>query len=179
MFAALPFLVYFALGRFQPREVAMVLLALLFLRAPSKVVEFLRGLGTRAIMLAAAVLALAAVLWRSNDPIWVLSYPIFMNVLMFSLFAASLLRPPSVIERLARLRHSDLPPEGVVYTRRVTLVWCGFFIVNGAIAAWTALAASRETWALYNGLISYLLMGALFAGEWLFRRWHFGAEAMR
>jgi uncharacterized membrane protein len=29
---------------------------------------------------------------------------------------------------------------------------------------------SLEVWALYNGLLAYLLMGAMFAGEWLVRR---------
>lgn len=177
VFAALPFLVYFALQRFQPREVALLLLALMLLRAPGKVIAFLRRLGLRALLPATALLALVALLWRSNAPIWVLCYPIFMNALMLGLFAASLAHPPSVIERLARLRHPDLPPEGIAYTRRVTLVWCGFFAINGSIAAWTVFAASRETWVLYNGLISYCMMGALFAGEWLFRRWHFGGEA--
>ena len=37
------------------------------------------------------------------------------------------------------------------------------------LALATALWASDKTWALYNGLIAYLLMGALFAGEWLVR----------
>lgn len=180
VFAALPFLVYFALQHFQPREVAAVLLALILLRAPGKALDFLRRSGARAIPLILAALALAAFLWHSNDPAWVLSYPVFMNALMFSLFAASLLHPPSAIERLARLRHPDLPPEGVAtmvpYTRRVTQIWCGFFVANGGIAAWTAFAASRETWVLYNGLISYLLMGMLFAGEWLYRRWYRGIQ---
>ncbi len=179
LLAALPFLVYFALQHFQPREVALVLLALLALRAPGKVAAFLRRQGVRSLPTAAALLALVALLWRSNDPTWVLSYPIFVNALMFSLFAASLWHPPSAIERLARLRHPDLPPEGVAYTRRVTQVWCGFFVANGGIAAWTAFAASRETWVLYNGLIAYLLMGALFAGEWLYRRQRFGREAVQ
>jgi len=177
LFAALPFLVYFALQHFQPREVALALIALLLLRAPGRVLAFLRGRGPLALLAGAAALAVLAALWRGNDPVWVLSYPVFINALMLSVFAASLLRPPSVIERLARLRHPDLPPEGVTYTRRVTQVWCGFFVVNGGIAAWTAFAASREVWVLYNGLIAYLLMGALFAGEWLFRRWRFGAQA--
>ena len=39
------------------------------------------------------------------------------------------------------------------------------FIAHAARAA-----ASRDDWALYNGCIAYLLMGALFGGEWLFRR---------
>jgi uncharacterized membrane protein len=43
-------------------------------------------------------------------------------------------------------------------------------VVNGALAAYTAVFASREAWALYNGVIAYLLMGGLFAGERLLRR---------
>ena len=38
---------------------------------------------------------------------------------------------------------------------------------NGAL--YTALYADMKIWALYNGLIAYLLMGALFAGEYLVR----------
>jgi uncharacterized membrane protein len=45
-----------------------------------------------------------------------------------------------------------------------------FLGINGALAVYTAFYASREIWALYNGFVAYLLMGALFAGEWLVRR---------
>lgn len=47
-----------------------------------------------------------------------------------------------------------------------------FFLVNGAIALFTALYSSDKIWALYNGLISYGLMGMLFVGEWLVRPKH-------
>jgi uncharacterized membrane protein len=46
-----------------------------------------------------------------------------------------------------------------------------FFIGNGLIALYTALFASFDAWALYNGAIAYGLIGLLFGGEWLFRRW--------
>ena len=75
-----------------------------------------------------------------------------------------------MIERLARLQEPDLPAAGVAYTRRVTQVWCGFFIVNGSVSLLTALFASDAGWALYNGVISYALMGLLFVGEWLIRK---------
>jgi uncharacterized membrane protein len=88
---------------------------------------------------------------------------------MLLLFSWSLLSPPSLIERLARIQHPDLPPEGVIYTRRVTQIWCVFFIVNGSIALVTALWSSFEIWSLYNGLIAYLLMGILFIGEYIVR----------
>ena len=98
-------------------------------------------------------------------------YPVFMTGAMLAVFAVSLIRPPSMIERFARIMEPDLGPEGVAYTRRVTQVWCGFFAVNILIALWTVFFASFETWALYNGLISYILMGCLFGGEFLVRRW--------
>jgi uncharacterized membrane protein len=105
----------------------------------------------------------------SNELLTLRFYPAIANAAMLLLFSWSLWSPPSVIERLARLQHTDLPPEGVVYTRRVTQVWCGFFIVNGSIALATALFSSVEIWSLYNGLIAYLLMGILFIGEYLVR----------
>jgi uncharacterized membrane protein len=44
-----------------------------------------------------------------------------------------------------------------------------FFIFNGIVAALT-ISASDAVWALYNGLISYIIMGILFAGEYIVRR---------
>lgn len=56
------------------------------------------------------------------------------------------------------------------YTRRVTQIWCLFFIVNGSIALLTALYGDMALWTAWNGMIAYLLIGALMAGEWLVRR---------
>jgi uncharacterized membrane protein len=57
----------------------------------------------------------------------------------------------------------------VAYTRRVTQVWCGFFVVNGLLALGTALWASEALWSLYTGVIAYVLMGVLFGVEYLVR----------
>ncbi len=89
---------------------------------------------------------------------------------MLILFGTTLLRPPTMVERFARLRKPELSPAGVRYTRRVTEAWCLFFVFNCAVAAYTALFASREVWALYNGFIVYILMGTLFVGERAVRR---------
>ena len=99
-------------------------------------------------------------------------YPVLVNVALLGAFAYSLIFPPSIIERFARLHEPDLPLEAIGYTRRVTQIWCVFFTVNGAIALMTALWATPAIWTLYNGLIAYLMMGLLFAGEHVFR-WHF------
>lgn len=97
-------------------------------------------------------------------------YPVMVNASLLVLFGLSLFHPPTMVEKLARLQEPDLPPEGVRYTRRVTWVWCGFFIVNGSISLWTTLYGTDEQWALYNGLIAYGLIGALMAGEWCVRQ---------
>ena len=99
-------------------------------------------------------------------------YPVLVNVALLGAFAYSLIFPPSIIERFARLHEPDLPLEAIGYTRLVTQIWCVFFAVNGAIALMTALWATPAIWTLYNGLIAYLMMGLLFAGEHVFR-WHF------
>lgn len=106
----------------------------------------------------------------SNSDTGLKLYPVFMNASFLAMFAWSLRHPPSVIERLARLQHGDLPERGSRYTAKVTRVWCGFFIVNGAVSLATVLWGSDEVWTLYNGLIAYLLMGLLFGGEWLVRQ---------
>lgn len=97
-------------------------------------------------------------------------YPVIMNLIFLYLFTSSLFAEQSAIERLARLQDPNLSAQGVLYTRKVTIVWCLFFVVNGLIATYTVFYASMATWALYNGFISYLLMGALLAGEWGYRR---------
>ena len=81
-------------------------------------------------------------------------YPVFVNLLMLSIFGASLRQPESFIERLARLKTPDLPPEAVRYTRRLTMVWCAFFVANGGAALWTVWSGDDVLWALYNGFVS-------------------------
>jgi len=160
---AYPLLVYWGLGRFEPRWMAVPLVGMAVVRA----------VATRErvwLVTAAGALVLAGTSMLGNHALPLKLYPVLVNAMLLAVFATSLVYPPSVIERLARLREPELPASGVAYTRRVTQVWCGFFVVNGSIALGTALWASDATWALYNGLIAYGLMGVLFAGEWLVRR---------
>ncbi|EJN09278.1 hypothetical protein [Herbaspirillum sp. YR522] len=158
-----PLLIWSAHGRLEPRQLALLLLA----------IGAVRLLAARWAIklvwpgLAALLLAAPALLW--NDLLPLKLYPVLISMGMLVLFGASLLRPPSIIERLARLRDPALPPFAIAYTRRVTQVWCGFFALNGSIALGTALWAPPAVWSLYTGLVSYLMMGVLFAGEYLVR----------
>ncbi|WP_336288789.1 hypothetical protein [Aeromonas dhakensis] len=101
---------------------------------------------------------------------WLLYYPLAVSLCLLCLFGWSLTRPMSLVERLARLQDPALPATAIGYTRRVTQVWCGFFVINGALAAFTIWHGDLALWSLYNGLVSYLLMGGLMGAEYLVRR---------
>ena len=159
-----PFAVYFGSGYFEPWKMAALLIALLLVRFT---ISYSRKHWSTPLLLAGIGYCLFA-MW-SNQLVALRFYPVLVNALTLLIFGWSLFSPPSLIERLARLQHPDLPPQGVIYTRRVTQLWCGFFIINGALAWVTALWASLEIWSLYNGLIAYLLMGILFAAEYWVR----------
>ncbi|MGL4860520.1 MAG: hypothetical protein ACRC5A_12480 [Enterobacteriaceae bacterium] len=120
------------------------------------------------IPVAALILCASSLLLRQHQLL--LYYPVVINSLLFLLFSLSLLSGTPIVERIARLREPDLPPTAVRYTRQVTQVWCLFFIVNGTMALLTCLHADMTLWALWNGMISYILIGVLMAGEWLVRR---------
>ena len=121
--------------------------------------------------LGGTMLLFLVVVW-SNVWLPLKLYPVLVNAALLVIFAYSLIYPPSIIERFARLRDPDLPAQAITYTRRVTQVWFVFFAINGAFALMTTLWASPAIWILYNGVIAYLIMGVLFAGEYVVR-WHF------
>ena len=156
-------MIWFGHGQVEPRWLAGLLLLAAATRLPTlKINRVARW------SVFGALLLVAIAVW-SNVLLPLKLYPVLINCAMLAVFAYSLVSPPSIIERMARLRDPDLPPVAVAYTRRVTQIWCVFFIVNGSIAFATALWASEAVWSLYTGVIAYVLMGLLFGIEFLVR----------
>ncbi|PJC85793.1 DNA gyrase subunit B [Vibrio sp. HA2012] len=165
---AYPFVVYLGIERFGLQSVAIVLAVLflsrLFFGNKSGVNE-LKYLAWLTGSIGVVLLSLG---YLFNQIGWLTYYPVIVNVCLFLLFFSSLKKKQTLVERLARIQQPDLPDSGVIYTRKVTKVWCCFFIINGSIALTTCFL-SMEIWTLYNGLISYLAMGTLFIIEYLVR----------
>ena len=161
---AYPFVVYLGLEHLSPRLFAMLLGALWLARL----------LGAKQTPLSRTVAAVALLfcllLGVVDDSALLPWYPVLISLALLGLFAGSLCSGMPIIERLARLSEPELPPAAVRYTRQVTWVWVGFFVLNAGIASGLALWAPLSWWTLYTGLIAYLLMGLLFAGEWLVRQ---------
>lgn len=102
-------------------------------------------------------------------------YPIIINGSFLLTFSYTLIRSPSMILRFASLQDKKLKDNAdyagiVIYCRTVTFIWCGFFIFNILVASYLTFYASDFAWSLYNGLISYILIGILVTGEMVVRR---------
>jgi hypothetical protein len=120
-------------------------------------------------------LSLALLCFFTNSALFLKLYPVLVSGALLIAFSLTLLMPPPMIFRFAVLQDKTIPGSLAekrveTYCRKVTLVWCGFFIMNGGIAALTVFAASDALWSLYNGGISYMLIGILFAGELMVRK---------
>ena len=155
---AWPFVIWFGL---------MALLLLLRLRQTRRQAGPLQAV-TQLVAVVGIALCVASFMLKTHQLL--LFYPVVVNAVMLAVFGGSLWSAMPIVERLARLQEPDLPEKGVRYTRHVTQIWCGFFIINGGIALFTALYADMSLWTAWNGMIAYLLMGTLMAGEWLVRR---------
>ncbi|MFD2631077.1 hypothetical protein [Idiomarina piscisalsi] len=131
----------------------------------------IQGIKNPRSWVSAAVLIVVAITFLFTDQLTsVLLYPVWMNAAMLIVFLLSLRFKPAVITRLARLMEGELSEKAVAYTEKVTWVWVGFFMVNGAISLFTVLHGDMDIWTLYNGFIAYVLMGLLFIIEWSVRR---------
>ena len=158
-----PLAIWLGHGKVEPRWLALLLLAAAATRLPA-----LRLSGVARWSVGGALVLVACAIW-SNVLLPLKLYPVLVSAAMLGGFAYSLTTPMSAVERMARLRGEDFPPPAQAYMRTVTKVWCGFFVVNGAIALGTALWASAAVWSLYTGVISYGLMAILFGAEYLVR----------
>lgn len=167
-----PLAVYVGLTRFSARGLGLLLAAILLpgmlYRARKARREDLRVV-LRLPLSIVALLALTAVL---DDARFVLALPVLINLALLLQFAGSLRGTP-LVERFARMQQPHLSAAQVAYCRRVTHVWCAFFVLNGGVSALLARFASLSAWALYNGLIAYVLMGVLGASEYVVRKFRF------
>lgn len=163
---AYPFLVYWGVSFIPPSAFVASAVGLIAIRC----IAFDRAEATRWLPPLAGSAIFLLLLSGFDSDLAMKAYPVAMSLTFAAAFGASLIWPPALVTRLALLREPLLSLEAIAYTRGVTKIWFVFLMGNAAVAAATALWGSLEVWTLWNGLISYLLMGALFLGEIAWRR---------
>ena len=119
-------------------------------------------------------LSVGILCFATNSALFLKLYPLAVCGTFLFVFGMSVFSPTNIIFRFATLQDKTIlssPYKKRVerYCLKVTLVWCVFFILNGAAAVWTAFFASERVWAFYNGGVSYIIMGLIFAIEFIIR----------
>lgn len=158
----------------RPRYLGAALFILLWLQrwlGSGVVANALRRLTAIDWCVAGVLSAASAAIVITNSELCLRCYPALVNLGLLVAFGSTLVRGPSMIEKIARLREPTLSASALGYTRRVTKLWCGFFIANSAFSLYTALALPRAAWSLYNGVFAYAAVGVLLGGEVLYRHW--------
>lgn len=177
-----PFFVFAGMVYFKmsPRVFVAALACLLLLNIVGDWSSFKKGkpkkmLVLRLVGMTVAIGVISALVIITDDAGYSKLYPVIMNILFLGVFGSSLIKSPTIIWKIASMQDKTLEDsphrEKVVsYCRKVTKIWCVFFIFNIGMATFTTFFASDLVWSAYNGLISYILMGLLFAIELFVRK---------
>ncbi|MDR2864453.1 MAG: AMP-binding protein [Spirochaetaceae bacterium] len=131
-----------------------------------KALDFFRRFALKILI----VPVIALIVFFAKELAFLQLYPVIINLIMLFVFGISFFIPPVIIFRFATLGDKSIkgsPAEKQIYRycRKVTLVWCLFFVGNGAFALFTFFSKSKILWLIYNGFISYILIGILIFGE--------------
>ena len=168
-----PLLLYVAIRTWGVRAGVGLLLLLLVPRLLRLRLHRRRELSTVLVQLG-AIGALSGLAFVLNEPAFLQQLPVLINGVLLATFAASLVRPPPMIERYARLVHEDLSPAELRHCRVETCDWVGYIVANIAFTELLVLYGSLAAWTLWCGGVAYAAMGCLFAGEYVVRKLRFG-----
>ena len=74
-----------------------------------------------------------------------------------------------LITAMARKLHGPIPEELAIYTRRVTIAWCGFFATQLALSVMLFCLAPLVVWSFFVNILDIPLVAAMFAAEYAVR----------
>ena len=166
---AYPFLADAAIESYGPRAAALsfAVLGIAGYALVRRQFGAVLGLGA-APSFALAGFAVAAAI--ANDERFLRLIPALINLILALLFAASLREPISIIERMARLIEPHAPEFIRPYCRKVTIAWCGLFLINVGVISWLAFVGPSSAWEEYTGWMMYAAIGAFSVVEFLIRK---------
>lgn len=108
------------------------------------------------------------VAFHFTDLIFFKYYPVIVNFGFFFVFFSSIFSEKTVIQKIALSMEPDAGEHVMTYTRNLTYIWAGFTFLNFLVSLWTVFA-SKQIWMIYNGCISYILVGIFFVIEYIIR----------
>jgi uncharacterized membrane protein len=126
-----------------------------------------------AALAALATVGLVVQAWRGHDlpagSLYVGQH-VAIHLLLALVFGLTLQagREP-LITALARRVHGTMTPTMAAYSRKVTVVWTGYFVAMATLSLVLYALAPFEVWATFANLVTPLAILFMFIGEYLLR----------
>lgn len=169
---ASPWVLYWTLSHQEVKVAAITLIGWVIVRAIPVLVSAKREHRVAALQLPAIALGFAILGWVSNNGTWLLVLPSATQATFGLAFLRSLSGVP-LIEHFARMMKPELSAPELAHCRRWTVIWGIYLLVLAALGLVLARWAALAVWTVYVGVVNYVLVGVLFAVEYLIRKIRF------
>ena len=113
-------------------------------------------------------MAIVIFAFHYTDLIFFKYYPPIVNFCFFVVFFSSIFQEKTVIQKMALIMEPSADEFVMLYTRRLTYVWSAFMFIN-FLVSFATIFLSKTIRTLYNGFISYMLVGIFFGVEYIVR----------
>jgi uncharacterized membrane protein len=99
-------------------------------------------------------------------------YPALADLVYLTILTTSLFIPPPLVHYFINTLDKKLidnlnPAYYKRFCRNTTIIWCVFFVLDAVASVFTVFWTSKLAWGIYNGGVTYVLMGLIFAGEYI------------
>jgi len=107
-----------------------------------------------------------------DSPVFIKLYPALTSIAYLTIMITSFIFPPPLayyfIDIFDKSIKTKIPKEIFDnFCFRASIVWCVFFFVDAIIAVITVYFSSELCWGIYNGGVTYCIMGLIFVGEFI------------
>jgi uncharacterized membrane protein len=133
-----------------------------------------KGKHTLALFVSPLILCIIGVvsLCLDESPFFIKLYPALTALAYLTIMVTSFFFPPPLayyfIDIFDKTIKTRMPKEVFEsYCFKASVIWCVFFFIDGIISALTTLYGSDTAWGIYNGGVTYFLMGLIFVGEFI------------
>ena len=169
---ASPWVLYWTLTHHDVGVAAITLVAWIVLRTIPILIAAKPEQRRAALQFPAIALAFALLGWVSDNGTWLLILPAATQATFGLAFLRSLKSTP-LIEHFARMVKSELSGPEQDHCRRWSAIWGYYLLVLAAFGLVLAKYASLAVWTIYVGVVTYVLVGVLFAIEYVVRKLQF------
>jgi uncharacterized membrane protein len=169
---ASPWVLYWTLSRQRVGVAALTLVGWVIIRTIPVLLSAQREQRAAALRLPAIALIFAVLGWLFDNHTLLMVLPSATQATFGLAFLRSLAGTP-LIEHFARMVKPELTSAQQAHCRAWTRVWGIYLLVLAALGLVLARWATLTVWTAYVGVVSYVLVGVLFAVEYLIRKVRF------